>query len=274
MTEYSDRLKAHLSEYKTTALNVAANGRHRVTGREYSHILPELEQRLNIIETIRDRFWDYYEANKSVLPLHTDFHHLNSSQAFAFNLFFPSAAAIEPSTPLLSAFGIHHTTIVHARFEYMPDQEERTSVDFHADLESNARLLVEVKLSESSFGAVVPRESHAKKFRDIYTPRLAQNTVPGSFDEPTFFLNYQLFRNLSHVDIARGDTLVLLVPRANRFTWEQAETFRDRFVAVGARPAVRVLATEDVLASLLASDISTSLRLHLEGVGRKYSLAA
>ena len=56
-------------------------------GKFYPHILPKEKKDLNIIEGIRNDFWPY--LNKTDIKLHQYFHHLNSSQALCFNLFFP-----------------------------------------------------------------------------------------------------------------------------------------------------------------------------------------
>jgi hypothetical protein len=90
-TDFSQGIKNHLSEYKIKRLGVDQNGTWTKTLEEYSHILPELLLRLNIIETYRKEFWEY-RSRQPEIKLHKDFHHLNSSQAMCFNLFFPFVA--------------------------------------------------------------------------------------------------------------------------------------------------------------------------------------
>jgi hypothetical protein len=274
VTDFAVSMKAHLAHYKGSRLGVAEDGIWRRNNRKYAHILPEDLQQLNILEGIRKEFWQYYDANKATLGLHTDFHHLNSSQAFAFNLFFPWVGMGEDPAPLLAALGLPGRQLESWSFEHMPDQAEATSVDFFAHLDNGSRLLVEVKLTEAHFGQCVPKDSHRAKLATYYAPRLTSMVQPLSLDDATFFLNYQLFRNVSHLDLARGDTLILLLPRMNRFTWREGEAFREMHLAEHAKGSVRLVAVEDVLEQLTASDadVSPRLRTHCELLAEKYLL--
>ena len=251
MSLYSERIKAHLAAYKREKLHVAEDGRWRANGRGYEHILPESEKRLNVLETIRDDFWAYFAEHERELALHTDFHHLNSSQAFAFNLFFPWAATTANHADLLAALGVPSDTLARWSFEHMPDQEERTTFDFYAEVADGARIFVEVKLTEEQFGSVFPDDRYRTKWRDVYLPRLAGKTIGDGIEESVCFLNYQLFRNVSHLDIDRGDQLKLIVPRENDFTWHQAESFLDH-LAPSIRNAVRLISAEDLCRDLSA----------------------
>jgi hypothetical protein len=107
MTSYADALKAHLATYKRERLGVLEDGLWLKNQRPYSHILPEGLRRLNVLETIRREFWQFHESRETVIRLHSDFHHLNSSQAFAFNVFFPffGLPGVAPAL-LLRALGI------------------------------------------------------------------------------------------------------------------------------------------------------------------------
>jgi len=273
MSTFSGQVKAHLARYKREHLGVLEDGIWRRNQRPYAHILPEARQRLNILETIRDRFWAYFEVNRATLSLHTDFHHLNSSQAFAFNLFFPWMDTDVVRGRLLSALGIPAEEVVGWHFEHIPCPAERTTFDFHAELASGRRVLVEVKLTEEHFGAVVPKAEHRNKLKTVYAPRLVGNVKPDRIEEALFFLNYQLFRNVSHLDVSRGDRLVLVLPRANQFTWLQGEVFRNH-LEVPARDAVRLVAAEDLSAALTghATGVSEELREHMELLRAKYAL--
>ncbi len=85
--DYIENVYQHLSQYKVNKLKIVEDGIYRKNKKPYKHILPDKEKRLNIIEPIRDKFWNYFKTTK--IKLHTDFHHLNSSQALCFNLFYP-----------------------------------------------------------------------------------------------------------------------------------------------------------------------------------------
>jgi hypothetical protein len=252
MSLYGDRLKKHLANYKRDQLLIAEHGKWRGNNQPYDHILPESRQKENILPCMRDEFWAYFEKNRGRLSLHTDFHHLNSSQAFAFNLFFRWLNAFEKHAALLSALGVPEGAIDTWSFEDMPDQSELTVFDVRLLLADGRQVLVETKLTEEHFGIVNPKASHRVKRTEIYLKRLEGKANANMLTEEVFFLNYQLLRNLSHLELARGDRLVLLLPRANALTWQQALRFRDALPPAAAA-AVSVLAVEDIVATLSSS---------------------
>lgn len=272
MTGYADRMKEHLAQYKRERLGVAADGVWRSNNRPYGHILPESLRQLNILETTRREFWRYYDENRATLGLHTDFHHLNSSQAFAFNVLFPWMAEERSIGALLNAMGLPVQQIKSWQFEYMPDPYERTSVDFSIEFTGGSRLLMEVKLTEARFGQCVPRDVHVRKLEEVYTRRLAGKVPAESLGPETFFLNYQLFRNVSSLDLPRGDLLILMLPRANELTWKESEQFLERHVLAVVRERICVVAAEDLVTTLagLISAHSPRLQTHLEMLWEKY----
>jgi len=264
-------MKSHLTRYKRNRLGIAEDGIFSGNGKDYGHILPEQLKNLNILEQVRSEFWEYYEAKRKELPLHTYFHHLNSSQAFAFNLFFPWFGMDESPAPLLSALGVAGRVVNKWQFEAMPNQAEGTSIDFYAEFAGGSRLLVEVKLTENQFGKSLPNERRQTKLRDTYAPSLANKVHPTMLEEGNFFLHYQLCRNISQLDLVKGDTLVLLLPRANEFTWHDALRFRDEQLTESCRAAVRVVAVEDLISTLMATPgISGRLRQYLSLLAEKY----
>lgn len=271
MSIFSDQMWAHLACYKLERLGMEENGLWRNNQQPYTHILPEALQSLNILETIRDEFWAYFDEHSDTLSLHTDFHHLNSSQAFAFNLFFPWACTDAGFGNLLSALDVESEEVVRWSFEHIPDPAERTTFDFYVELASSRRVLVEVKLTEEHFGGVVPNDGHRNKLLKTYRPRLSGKAKPESLEEKIFFLNYQLFRNVSHLDIGRGDRLCLVLPSANVFTWQQGEAFLSNLEAP-VRNAVRLVAVEDLLSALTKRALSVSEKLceHMKLLKAKY----
>ena len=156
-------------------------------------------------------------------------------------------------------------------FEEIPDPAERTTFDFYAELASGRRVLIEVKLTETSFGTAIPDEAHRIKLQGTYRPRLSGKANPAGLEESAFFLNYQLFRNVSHVDIGHGDRLCLVLPRSNEFTWLQGERFMD-YLEAPARDAVRMIAVEDLAVALsnAAPDVSEGLSEHMKLFKKKY----
>ena len=82
--EYCYNLKKHLANYKETVLNIKGNGIWKNNGKEYPHILPESQYSKNLIDA-----GFQVKLCQLTKSKHCDFHHLNSSQALAINLFGP-----------------------------------------------------------------------------------------------------------------------------------------------------------------------------------------
>lgn len=103
---YQIRLKRHLAEYKRAHLRVVEPGVFRYRGRnvQCDHVLPRSKEWLNILPLARPSVRAFLRANPT--KRHRYFHHLNSSQAFAFNLFFPFLGGVpEGARALLRALG-------------------------------------------------------------------------------------------------------------------------------------------------------------------------
>ena len=123
------------------------------------------------METIRDAFFAYEESHP--IKFHTDLHHLNSSQALCFNLFFPLCCTPEADpAPLLRLLGVEAAGLSNPEFEAKSAQREHTTFDFAADLVGGGRLLVEVKFTEGEFGGTKDDEAHERKREKTYKPLL------------------------------------------------------------------------------------------------------
>ena len=100
---YQEELNRHLSLYKRAVLGIEADGIYKRDGRARPHILPIEQSDANILpEAVAALNFLLSKPGSR----HVDFHHLNSSQAFALNLFFPyfSAGDVGASV-LLAALG-------------------------------------------------------------------------------------------------------------------------------------------------------------------------
>src|SRR5512142_482566 len=143
MRNYPSDLQRHLANYKASRLGIEQPGTFRHGGKElqYGHILPAELRWLNILEQHRAEIKRYVDARPQI-KLHKFFHHLNSSQAFALNAFFPffeGAAAAE----LLAALGIGGTA-VDWEVEHVADPREGTNVDVTWISEDGSRTYCEV----------------------------------------------------------------------------------------------------------------------------------
>lgn len=264
---YQTRIKHHLAAYKRNRLGVAEDGLWRGNGQPYGHILPKSLQKLNILEGIRAEFWDFWKGTGS--RLHEDFHHLNSSQAMCFNLFFPLMLHSNNSSLLSRIFSLGSDPVVGTAFEKIPDRKEGTNFDFYAEGASGRRIFLEMKLSEADFGSAEPDARHLRKLQDIYAARLTGKVSDAALIPKTFFKNYQLLRNISFVDATRDDLLLLVFPRANTALARGAR-FVEEYLTSALSRNVRVLYIEDILARIRAALKAPSLQAHYGAFQEKY----
>lgn len=247
MESYGTRLKKHLANYKQTHLRVAEDGIWKRNGKLYNHILPERLKSLNILETIRLEFWAF-KKHHSEIKLHSDFHHLNSSQAMCFNLFFPFLGMPNYDvTLLLHALNLPISKLRSWGFERILNEAEGTNFDLCLEFESGARTLFEVKLSEAGFGKAKYDTRHKEKLDTIYYPALEGKITPHCFEPAVFFENYQLLRNVAYADAE--SRVIFLYPCANT-ALEIGKKFLDEVLTPRIESVVSVMYIEDVLRKL------------------------
>jgi len=270
--KYGESLKAHLARYKRSVLDIPEDGTWVRNGRTYPHILPRALQDLNLIEPIRSQclFYMGFECIKR----HANFPHLNSSQAFAFNLFFPWLTdSPESCRSLLHALGVGGR-VKCWKFEAVLDWEERTNFDLWLDLGGHGQVFVDVKLTERGFGASRPNKRRRDKLDEIYRDRLTGKVAAETLDGDAFFKYYQLLRSLSYVHPRNKRTLLLVFPRANERVRVEAQTFLRDVVLESCRPCVRIVYVEDVFRRLHENRVrSPRVRDSLQALGEKYALS-
>jgi hypothetical protein len=234
--------------YKREVLHIQEDGVYRKNKQTYPHILPLAQRRLNILSVFRDRFWDWF-AHQGI-RLHSDFHHLNSSQALCFNLFFPFLLPEGRGlTPVIRALGLNGSPVASACFEFEPDSAEGTNFDFMIPLDTSCRIYFEVKYTEAEFGKAKPDEEHLRKFRSVYSPRLEGRFESPFCTEGGFLRNYQILRNLWHLDLTSSDSAVFLFPRANQSLTREETTVRSCLLEP-LRPRVKIVYLEDFVSAL------------------------
>jgi hypothetical protein len=246
--EFQRRAKEWLSTYKREVLRVDEDGIWVQNGRAYAHILPKEKYQLNILACFRNEFWQQFPSQH--IQLQRDFHHLNSSQALCFNLFFPMLMDDRQGlASLLEALGIAGLPKIGACFEFQPDLTEGTCIDFSMPLQSGGRVNFEIKYTESEFGSAKADEAHIEKFERTYRSRL-----PGRFEESfcceaQFLKHYQIARNIWHLNEAAGDIAVFLFPKANSCLTKQEPIIR----ACALEPfssRIRIVYLEDLIRDL------------------------
>ena len=267
MKRYAAAMKQHLGEYARNELGVEEPGIYK--GREYTHILPHRSRYLNLMDAARGEIRAYLGENPQVKE-HQFFHHLNSSQAFALNLFYPYFFAGGPAARVLSkALGID-ADVRAWEFEAVLDNNEGTNVDVFWTTHHGARVFCEVKLTEAEFGQAKADARHLEKLGSIYAPRLSSLVREDFLNTEFFFKHYQILRNISLLAEREIDQLIFLMPREN----EALVAPLDRVLAgvrAGARHRIHVAYVEDCLGDLATSEsVEESLRSYASKLREKY----
>lgn len=268
MKKYREWILDHLSNYKISNLQIDENGKWR--GIPKDHILPDEHRWLNIIPAIRSNLMDIHEQRS--WRIQRDFKHLNSSQAFAFNVFSPFLFGSNEDAQLLLCFlGFPGGQIKEWDFEKILDQEEQTNVDVWIKLEDGRQLVIEVKLTEGEFGSAKPNDRRIQKKKHIYEPRLKGKVTDGALSEEVFYSNYQLLRNISYSDEQRKSYTVFFIPRENEKIVGACSSFLKRYLINEETSFVRVLFFEDLIKMTNGSDeISKMLQESLVAIKMKY----
>lgn len=263
MKPYQQALRYHLAHYKRTRLGVSANGLWEQNQKPYPHILPKELKQLNIVETVRSKFWKYFEeerAHGQPISLHRDFHHLTSSQALAFNLFFPWLAITSyRRNALLETLGFANRAVTDWRFEAVVDKAEGTHFDIAIRFGDHTTTFIEVKLQEMEFGVGQSNARRLAKLASIYRPPLSDKVLAPALADEQFFENYQILRNVCYASPKTDVTFLL--PKANTSIAEPLTTFLDSSITPSTRKRIRVVFLEQVLNELSeASDPLTRLQ--------------
>lgn len=269
---YREQLKRHLSEYKRTRLGIHEDGIWVKNKVAYPHILPQHLYALNILETVRAEYLKYEQIH--CLGKHAGFHHLNSSQAMCANLFSPLNGFEESrSTLFLKAVGLPTDLVDDRRFEFCSEQAEGTHFDYYIRYATGTKVYIECKLSESDFGQRQPTDRHRTKLSEVYGPRLHGKVGVEWLVESRFFSCYQLFRNISYLNLTGDDLLVLLLPKANTDLCRKLSIL-DKAVLPEARQRIRIVYLEEVVRALRAAGGTLGHRVetHYELFAEKYIL--
>lgn len=212
--KFSDKTKDRLATYKVTTFPDLGDGLWKKNKQSYPHILPEDNKFNNLLPTYRNKLLDYLEKHKQQIKLHSDFHHLNSSQAMCFNFFFPLYQ--ERSLELITDFlGLANETVNYDTVCFEKDGLETkfgrrpTSFDFYFETKSGKRLHFEIKYTEGKYGKA---EINSDKFDIVYSKFLTPLNSLFHSSQP-FFDNYQILRNLIHID--DNSFVVFVYPQDN-----------------------------------------------------------
>jgi hypothetical protein len=279
---FRNQIINHLNNYKNNYLKISENGFWR--GREYSHILPEDKKNMNIIEEIRVDFWNYYDKLNN-LKLHTDFSHLNSSQALCFNLFFPFLQRYKYLVP----FFVSELEVLNRRFSnkkeeysyYVPtenikcefekviDKNEFTNFDFFISFDE-FKVLFELKYTESGFGTAKNDIAHIDKINNIYKPKL-KNILKSDKHPIEFYLeHYQILRNICYLEKDKT-AVVFIIPEKNEKLY-RLKDFLDENLSENFKENCRVFYLEKLVRILSNKDDFIPIHHYFEKISEKYIL--
>lgn len=239
------RIKEHLAEYKLSVLRIFNNGIWKQNNKQYAHILPENQYLMNLIE-------GDYHANlctiANSIKRHCDFHHLNSSQALAINLFGPMQS--EKDFSRLYDNGIEVSSYTDSRFEY--EQPDGTIFDFYIN-NGVKNIYFEVKYTEETFGTKSKSKNNDSRWTELYDP--TRDSYKTSMDKilkdntkakDLFFSQYQLWRNI--VRISNNDTVVFVFPASRKDLEEEVKSAIEEVKPEYAN-SIKILHIDDICKS-------------------------
>ncbi len=219
---FTEKIKKHLSHYKVDKFPSLKDGVWKQNKKPYAHILPEENKFENLLQSYKIILQDYiYKEN---IKLHSDFHHLNSSQAMCLNFFFP--LFYEHKLDMITEFlGFEHEEINYESIcfekeglEYELGSSRPTSFDFYFETFSAKKIYFEIKYTENKFGK--SNDCDVNKFNKYYIKSL--EPINSNFHNAcSFFEHYQIFRNLIH--IRENSFVVFIYPKNNEGIRKESE---------------------------------------------------
>lgn len=273
---FADIAKAWLVRYRNEVMGVTEDGvwrGRRSTVHRRPHILPDASRAMNILEPYRS---DYYATVHPRIKEHQFFAHLNSSQAFCINLFFPLMAKAGLGA-FLSYMGIDGGEVDASKFELEsalePASRHLTSFDFFVSAQ-RARVFVECKYTEGKFGGAARDKNdptkHERKFEQVYRPLVERSRfiAEGCRDMAFFLGHYQIMRNLVH--LTDRDFVVFLIHPDNKPVCAQAINARDRILNDEGHKRFRIVYQPDLVDYLGRNAAGGALAEYYLGFARKY----
>jgi hypothetical protein len=264
---FSDKTKKRLENFKATIFPNLGNGQWKKNKKYYPHILPEDSKLYNLLPTYRDVLIEY--INKQHIKLHSDFHHLNSSQAMCLNFFFPFFK--EKQMKLITDFigfsdeTIDYNTVAFEKHGLEAKLRRRpTYFDFYFETTSGKKLYFEIKYTEGSFGKAIV---NSNKFDNVYSKFL--KPLNNSFhSEQEFFNNFQILRNLIHID--DNSFVVFVYPQDNRGIRRDAERVKSDFLNSTYHNNFFSVTWEMLFESVYSSTKNTTISKQLDDFKAKY----
>ena len=264
---FGNKTKEHLENYKISNFPGLQDGLWKKNKQPYPHILPENNKLDNLLPTYRAKLVKHIDGMK--IKLHSDFHHLNSSQAMCFNFFFP--LYYEQTLELVSdLLGFKDEKVIYDTVRFEKDGLEAqfgrrpTSFDFYFETTLGKKLYFEIKYTESEFGKA---EINSDKFNDVYSKFL--KPIRSSFHNPQqFFNNYQILRNLIHID--DNSFVIFVYPKDNEGVSKETDRVKTDFLLPSFHDNFFAVTWEKLFESVSNSITNKQLRVQLSNFKDKY----
>jgi hypothetical protein len=237
---FQKQVTSKLAEYKQK-LDIIENGFYR--GKKHCHIFPKEMLYSNLFEIYREEINEYINHNGH--KLHIYFNHLNSSQALAFNFFYPFI--IERRMDLIcKAFGFNEA-LDSCAFEKVFPGKEGTNFDFYMKFKSGTGVFVEIKYTEDGFGKAKNDEKHRAKFINTYSPGLVNKINPVYLNKEMVFKYYQFMRYVYYLQSNTVDKAIFIYPRGNRIVQKQLDFLLGNVIHDDYKNKILPLLWEDLI---------------------------
>ena len=237
--KYVDNRKGHLKEYaEGKGMPIGGTYNYRGTIVTRDHIL-KIEDGQTQLEVVKNtNVLEGIDCDLLTTKLHSDAHHLNSSQILCYNFFRPLIDIANGSPKLvekLQNFGVDIATISECKFENNDGKGDGTEFDFYIKGKNSkgadTKVFIEVKYTEASLRcseAFSPktRARYERKYNGVYQTLFKSQRclkeIP-SYNE--FYTYYQCFRNVLRVE-NENTYSIFLYPSKNEIS-EKFSKFRE-----------------------------------------------
>lgn len=236
--------KISYKQYRKEALGRLVDSIHhadiskgRWRGREFSHVLPiDGKTRVAKRAAIKKYLGIDIVDNQIKEGLHTDAHHLNSSQLLCyrtFQLLLDYDRDKSVLITLLERFGIQAGHYEAHKFEYKDDlkwnnKSEGTSFDFYIKGREK-EVFFEIKFTEYGFGQASNGESHKKKIEELYRREVEKCAILKKMEDDEIRRYYQFVRNI--IRYKGDDTIIVFITDGNNPATNSAiDNFCNKFL--------------------------------------------
>jgi len=263
--DYQRRLRHHLFHYKEYNLGIRA----KQLGSS-PETLPSDLQELNILSRCRKPFRRMIQINP-LFHLQADFHHLDSSQALCFNLFFPFLQQPKLWKYLLSVLGCEVEEVQRTEFDYSFGRAPEETFSFQFFSATGRLFFFDIKLAESWFGPSCQSITCAEP-SEVSLRHDMVGLVSGSLLKSAEVAGLIFFlRKLAYVAGMADSRMVCIYPRANLKLTQAMKLLQDALYPT-IRSKLQVVYLEDLLGALLTvlRNDNSELCAHFENLRQKY----